>query len=116
MNTAAPVYDLVIPQGDTLVLPFGLTDGGAPRDLTGYVVRLQVRVTFESTETILDLSSEDVYPAIVIVPLAGTWIATIDGTGLDFDVAVWDMQMEAPDGVITRLVQGSVTLDLEVTQ
>jgi len=120
-------YDFIIEQGATFQRVFAWTDSDdQPVDLTGYTARLQVRRSTSSSTIYLDLSSEapgggDTFiQAITIDALAGTLTVDVDAdvtaaltwTG----AAAYDLEVTALNGIVTRLLEGSVLLSKEVTR
>lgn len=91
----------------------------APRDLTGYTARMQIRPSVASETIILSLTSPD--DIIITTNDAGIQIviaASVTET-LDFDSAVYDLELENPalsPPYVHRLVEGEVTLLKEVTR
>lgn len=121
-DTVAPIFELVIGQGATKTLSFIWKDVlGVPIPLAGYEARMQVREDYDSNTKILALSS--VAPSadgsLTITPLAGKITLVIPATrtaALDFEEAVWDLEVQSGSGEVTRLVQGPAMLDREVTR
>jgi hypothetical protein len=90
-------------------------NNGTPFDLTGYTARMQVRPKFGADNAVLTLSS--VSGGIVITPLTGTLnlTATTAQTGdIPGGFYVYDLEISS-GGVVTRLMQGSVTIRDQVT-
>jgi hypothetical protein len=114
----AATYDITIEQGATLRLSFVWKDSEeVPINLTGYSARMQVRRSFSSTDKLLDLSTED--GSITLGGAAGT--ITVEGDAsltelLKTKCGVYDLELESSDGVVTRLIQGEVTVAPEVTR
>lgn len=90
----------------------------APVNLSGYVARLQVRPSLASTTKILDLDSDQL-GGITLGGSEGTVLITISAAttaALNFASAVYDLELLSPTGVVTRLMEGKVTLKKEVTR
>lgn len=112
-RTAAPVYELVIPQKHTLQRVWRKRmEDGTYFDFTGYTVRGSVRASYEEgAELYLDLE-----PYLEVATTRINLLVPNDITApLAFNVAVWDMVTEAPDGVVERFLQGPASLDPGVT-
>lgn len=115
--------NICINQGSTFNLPMNWyeenDDGskGDAIDLTGWTARMQIREEHESDTTILELTTENGGITLnsptgaidVVIPAADT-------EDLDFDCAVYDLELVDAGGAVTRLVEGNVTLKLEVTR
>lgn len=100
---------------------------GDPINLTGFIARMQIRPSIDSTTVLLELTTEN--GGITLGGAAGTidLLADADATALlDFSpstpaalaagAGVYDLELEAADGEVTRLLQGNVVLDPEVTR
>lgn len=115
-DTAAPVFDLVIPQKSHLVRTWRVRlEDGTYFDFTGYGVRASVRSSFEDdAEIYLEMDEANGYLEVdetriyMVVPNDIT-------ADLDFGAAVWDMVTEDPEGIINRFIQGAAVLDRGVT-
>jgi len=94
----------------------GLVTYYAPKDLTGWTARMQIRESLEDATVILDLvSPADITIDVSDAKITITIIATVTET-LDFDEAVYDLELVDGSGNVTRLTEGSVTLCKEVTR
>lgn len=137
--------DLYIEQGATFILPFqwclpGATAGtpGSPRNLTGYIFRMQIRKNQQETALITASGGTGGNGKIIVgwdpntpatdptITPAGTpdptngWV-TIFLTDDDTDQitaksAKYDLEAEDTTGKVFRLLQGSVTTDPNYTQ
>jgi hypothetical protein len=112
----AGIYNITMDQGAqwTLTVQYD-NNNGTPFDLTGYTARMQVRPKFGSDNAVLTISSPS--SGIVITPLTGTLnlTATTAQTGdIPGGFYVYDLEITS-GGVVTRLMQGSVTVRDQVT-
>lgn len=121
MNSAAPVFTLLIPQYSdyrrTLRLRNKTT--GELVDLSDYTIQLQVRESFRASTTLIDLSSDmpsddgsiiiDGTAAEILIPAEVT-------ASLDFEVGVYDIRFSDYDGEVFRVLQGAASLDRGVTR
>jgi hypothetical protein len=114
----AVTYDFEIEQGTTVTKPFVWKDSlGAAVDLTGYVARMQVRSSVTSTDVLLDATTEN--GKIVISAAEGKFTLTLSATetaAIAWKKGKYDIELASPTGVVTRLVQGSITVSQEVTR
>lgn len=101
---------------------FGVyTSGGEvlyhpPVNLTGFTARMQIRETIESTTTLVSLTEAS---GITLGGAAGTIGITISATAtalLDFDSAVYDLEVVSAGGIVTPVAYGNVYLNDEVTR
>lgn len=102
-------------QGATFIRTLTLTDDlGTPINLSGYTARMQIRPFVTSSSVILDVT-----PYIDISPVAGVLTinvpATVTSTLYTLD-SVYDLEIESSTNIVTRLLEGSVKLDLNVTR
>jgi hypothetical protein len=115
---AAGNYDLVIEQGATFYQEIIWKDSSeTPIDLTGYTARMQVRKTVKSSDTILSLTTEN--GRITLGDDAGTITLEVDAedtADLTEFCGVYDLELEAGDGTVTRLLQGQIEVSREVTR
>jgi hypothetical protein len=121
---SAGTYNLAIEQNATFSLimtwvtqsycaqpPVGFTP--QPVDLTGYTVMLQIRPFQLSTTILFDASSD-----ITLGGVAGTITLIIPATttqGFTWWNGVYDLILTSSGGVVTRLLQGLVSVSPGVT-
>jgi hypothetical protein len=111
-------YDIYIEQGATLSLPIIWKDSdGNVINITGYTARMQVRQTRPSTTVLLSATTENGKLVIdgsngkVTISLSAT-----DTSAITWLTGVYDLELASPGGVVTRLIEGSVTVSQEVTR
>lgn len=90
-------------------------DNAVPVDLTDAIVRAQVRNHYWSTESYLDLSTEDDTITADENGLIEITIAAEDTAALLAVECVWDLEVEWEDGDVCRLLMGRCTVYPEVT-
>ena len=110
------VYDITINQGATYQLVVTWNVSGSPVDLTGYTAALQARYNVDASTTFISLTSGS---GLTLGGALGT--ITVDLTAaqtaaLTCFYGVYDLELTAPDGTVTRLLQGTVTVSKEVTR
>ena len=101
----------------TLQADFKLIATGTPLDLTGCKARMQVRAEVESTEVLLELTTEN--GGITLGGVAGTielFVSDDASTLFTWTAGVWDLEIEFPGGDVRRLAQGSISVSPEVTR
>lgn len=89
-----------------------------PIDINGYSARMQVRRTIDSTSYLVYLTTENggltINPADadnqIVISMADEVTASISTSG------VYDLEIESPEGVVSRILQGVFTLSPEVTR
>jgi hypothetical protein len=127
---AAGKYNFVIEQGTTLDFEIAYTDSGSNKiDLTGYTGRMQIKDKIGGSTTYITLSSSLADDGTGLTfsgsgginpPTSGTigvFISANSSSALDFNKAVYDLEIASGSTypIITRLLQGNVTLNKEVT-
>lgn len=114
----AAYYDILIEQGATFQKTF--TWKGSDEvavDLTGYTARMQIRKKKSSTDFEHEATTEN--DGITLGGSAGTVevvISAADTADFEFTRAVYDLELVDGDGIVTRLVEGDVSVSKEVTR
>jgi len=112
------VVELEIAQGATFSRAISyLQANGSPRDLTDYTARMQIR-TAVGGDLIVELNTEN--GGIIIEGLLGRVTMTMgsaETAALPATTGVFDLELSSPDAtpVVTRLLEGTVTITPEVT-
>lgn len=91
---------------------------GAPINLAGYSARMQARTTKSAITYIFSLTSA-VNGGIVLTPADGRIDITISAattTIIQDSAGVYDLELQDSTGVVTRLIEGTVTFSDEVTK
>lgn len=118
MPVLAGTYNIVADQGATFSRAFIKKDDEKRIiPLTGYTARMQVRESYDSTGTVLNLSTDNDYIIIdgsrgiisVVVPDDETRI-------LNPGEYVYDLELIYPDGQVERMLMGTFTVRREVTR
>lgn len=125
---SAGKYSFTIEQGSTFSLQLEYKDNsGSPIDLTNYGGRMQIRPTLPSSTVYLSLSSSlqsdgtgiNFSGSLGILPptsgAIGLYISATSSSLLDFDEAVYDLEIYS-GSTVTRLLEGKVRLSKEVTR
>lgn len=125
---AAGRYSFVIEQGSTLNLELQYKDSsGTPIDLTDYGGRMQIRPSVASSTIYITLSSS-LEPDGTGLNFSGSngqtpptsgsigiYISAISSSLLNFDTAVYDLELYS-GSYVTRILEGQVKLSKEVTR
>lgn len=114
---AAGIYNFTIEQGATFTKAFTWTDDdGNAVDLTGYTARMQCRASVGSTSTIFSYTTPSVNLSIP-TPTNGTVVMSISATDTaNFPVGgFYDLEL-VNGAVVTRLLQGTISLSGEITR
>lgn len=109
-------YDFKIYQGATFSRVITWKDeSGALVDLTGYSARMQIRKKIDG-DSIIELTTSN--GRITLGGAAGTITLNISATDTAalLSNGVYDLELVASGNIVTRLLEGSVTLSREVTK
>lgn len=124
----AGTYNFTCEQGSTFTRLIELEEpdliadptGGThvPLNIAGYTARMQIRRTIDSSTVIVNLTTENggltVNPTDpenqILISMSDDVTASISTSG------VYDLEIESPTGVVSRVLQGAVTLSQEVTR
>lgn len=115
---AAGDYNTVIDQGADWYINFQYEDSnGVPINLTGYTAAMQLRSLPTSASAVLTLTQAN---GITITGSTGLLEvhATATQTGnIDAGYYYYDLEITAPiTGVVTRLIQGQIEVNPQVTR
>ena len=110
----AATYDLVIDQGSDFAIDLTITEAGSAKNLTGYSGRAQVRSTHAASSTSATFSVTIVNASTGQLKMEMT--AATSGA-LAAGRYVYDLEIHtANNATVKRLIQGSVTINPEVTR
>lgn len=88
-----------------------------PSDINGFTARMQIREKWHSKTVIHELTTENGGIVLTVEDASiELTILPIDTATFLFNEAVYDIEMIAPSGVITRVIEGTITLHKEVTK
>lgn len=112
----AVLYDLVIEKGTDLSLPINLVDeDDAVISVVGYTAQLQVRPYRDSDTVLFEMSTTNskinVSTGSVVLEFAQTDFATADWAS-----GVYDLEIQNLAGKRERIMQGTFSIDPEVTR
>lgn len=118
LEPQAGKLNLVIEQGTTFNPVLTYSDSGNnPIDLTGFTARMQIRASRTAAAFIHELTTGN--GGITLGGVAGTialLISDTDTAAFTFKTAVYDLELISAGGIVTRLLEGSVTLSKEATK
>ena len=110
-------YNLIVNQGETFERTFTYKAGGNLVDLSTHTGRMQIRNSYDSPSPLIDLTSG---AGDITLDATGKIVITIASsvtTALTApDTGVYDLEIVTSGGVVTRLVQGNVSITPEVTR
>ena len=108
------ILNLQIDQGSTFSKQITVyqTDGITIQNLTGYTIASQVRKNYTSTNFVtINATNNDPTNGVIVMSLAAT-----DTAGMKAGRYVYDLQITAADGTVSRTIEGIITIKPEVTK
>ena len=110
---AAGTYNFIVEQGATFNRQLTVKENNSVMDLTGYSVASKMRST-NDTSTVAGTFTCTVSNASGgIITVAMTSSVTAD---IEEGIYVYDLEITSGAGIVTRLLQGEVTVNPEVTR
>jgi len=110
----AATYDLVIDQGSDFAIDLTVTESGTAKNLTGYSGRAQLRTTHAASSATASFTVTVVNASTGKLKMEMQAATT---SGITAGRYVYDMEIHtANDATVKRLIQGSVTINPEVTR
>ena len=113
---SAGEYDITIEQGADWELILTWNRDGEPVDLTDYTARMMARRRITDSYETLSITTDD---AITLGGVAGTitiLLKAAETSALRAGTNVYDLELVSPSGVVTRLIEGALWIDPEVTR
>lgn len=95
----------------------GILRYNLPIDLSGYTARMHIRAAQAATATLLELTTENSRIALdnTLKTITLTLTATVTAA-IDWTAGVYDLELVSAGGVVTRLLEGAVSVSEEVTR
>lgn len=107
--------DLTMYQGATFTYQFTWNVDGSPVNLSGYTARMKVRKSVRSPDVVLSLTDG---AGLTLGGAAGTIAVSVSATdtaATPSGLYAYDLELDS-GGEVTRLLQGTFTVDGEVTR
>lgn len=115
-GTTPGVVNLGMTRGDTWTLTVTYQDStGAAVDLSGASARFQIRISQDSSTTLLALAS----PGDITLNASGEIAVTASAAAtaaLDFSRAWYDLELTLVDGTVKTLIIGNIDLTKDVSR
>lgn len=114
---SAGSYDILLEQGANYDQTFTWSVDGSPVNLTGYSARMQIRPAVTSSTVTFDFTSATT--PIALGGAAGTIRLRMSATetaSVTAGAYVYDLELVSGSGIVTRLLQGAVSVSPEVTR
>lgn len=116
---SAASYKFAVDQGATWRVGLTIRDEDASSlDLTGYSARMHVRESLDSLVPLLILTSEPGGGITLNGPAGQLTLRLTDEqtAALPWRYGLYDLELESPDGDVTRILAGEITVSREVTR
>ena len=110
----ASILNQVIDQGATFSKQITVyeTDGTTVQNLTGYTVAAQLRKNYTSTAyTTINATNNAPTSGVIVMSLTAAQTAALKAGRY-----VYDLQITAADGTVSRTIEGIITIKPEVTK
>ena len=110
---AAGTYNFVLDQGATFSRQLTVKDNGSVMNLTGYSVASKMRSTHDSSTVVgtFTCTVSNASGGIITVAMTSSVTAAIEE-----GIYVYDLEITSGAGIVTRLLQGEITVNPEVTR
>ena len=110
---AAGTYNFTIEQGATFNRQLTLQENGSAMNLTGYSAASQFRSTHDSSTVVgtFTCTVSNATGGVITMSMTSTTIG-----GIEEGIYVDDLEMPSGGGTVTRLMEGTVTVNPEVTR
>tara|TARA_Y100000816_G_C25836705_1_gene437372 strand:+ start:241 stop:576 length:336 start_codon:yes stop_codon:yes gene_type:complete len=110
---SAGIYNFTLNQGATFTRQLTVKENNSPLNLTGHTAAMQLRSTYDSATVALSMTAAVINATQGILSISATATAT---AALEEGIYVYDLEITTSAGVVTRLLQGQVTVSPEVTR
>ena len=110
---AAGTYNFIIDQGATFTRTLTVKENGSAMNLTGYSVASLMRSTHDSSTVVGTFTCTISNASGGIITMSMTASAT---GAIEEAIYVYDLEITSGAGIVTRLLQGQITVNPEVTR
>ena len=110
---SAGTYNFIIDQGATFTRQLTVKENNSAMDLTGYSVASKMRSTHDSSTVVgtFTCTISNATSGIITVSMSASTTADIEEA-----IYVYDLEITSGAGIVTRLLQGQITVNPEVTR
>ena len=110
---SAGTYNFTIEQGTTFSRVLTLQENSSAMNLTGYSVASQMRSTHDSSTVVATFSGSVTNASSGQITLSLTNSQT---SAIEEAIYVYDVEITSGAGVVTRILEGNITVTPEVTR
>jgi len=116
--SAVASTDLQIPQGATYSQVINWKTGSTPTfvNTTGFSARIQLRTSYTAASASLELTTANSRISITNAGVITLSLTATETAALAAGRYVYDLEMVSSGGLVTRLLEGVVTVSPEVTR
>ena len=110
---AAGTYNFVLDQGATFTRQLTVKDDGSAMNLTGYSVASKMRSTHDSSTVVgtFTCTISNASGGVILMTMPSSTTGAIEE-----GMYVYDIEITGSTGIVTRLMEGTVTVNPEVTR
>jgi len=110
---AAGTYNFIIDQGATFTRQLTVKENNSAMDLTGYSVASKMRSTHDSSTVVgtFTCTVSNASGGIITISMTSSTTAAIEE-----GIYVYDLEITSGSSIVTRLLQGNITVNPEVTR
>ena len=110
---AAGTYNFILEQGATFTRTLTVKENNSAMNLTGYSVASKMRSTHDSSSVVgtFTCTISDAANGKITMQMTNSTTAAIEE-----GIYVYDLEITASSGTVTRIMQGNVTVNPEVTR
>ena len=110
---SAGTYNFILEQGATFSRQLTVKDDGSAMNLTGYSVASKMRSTHDSSTVVgtFTCTISDAANGKITMQMTNSTTAAIEE-----GMYVYDLEITASSGTVTRIMEGRVTVNAEVTR
>ena len=109
----AGIYNFTLEQGATFNRQLTVQENNSALNLTGFTAAMQLRSTYDTSTVALSVTCAVVNATQGLLSISATASST---AALEEGIYVYDLELSSAAGVVTRLIQGQVTVSPEVTR
>ena len=110
---AAGTYNFILEQGATFTRTLTVKENNSAMNLSGYSVASKMRSTHDSSTVVgtFTCTISNATGGIITMSMTNSVTGAIEE-----GIYVYDLEMTSGSGVVTRLMEGTVTVNPEVTR
>lgn len=110
---SAGIHNFTLEQGATFNRQMTIKENNSALNLTGYTGAMQLRSSYDASTVALSITVSITNASQGILNISATSSST---AALTEGIYVYDLELTNSSGIVTRLLQGQVTVSPEVTR